>query len=64
MKSNYYDNLVKHLKEITGLGQLKDIADDWKNIDSRLEEEYYRYLELEKETKTLREEREELERQF
>lgn len=64
MKSNYYDNLVKHLKEITGFGELRDIAEDWENIDSRLEEEYCGYLELEKEAKRLREEREELEWQF
>lgn len=36
MKSNYYDNLLKHLKEVTGISDLKDIVADWQSIDDTL----------------------------
>lgn len=64
MKSNYYDNLMKHLREITGQQDLHRIVSEWTQLDSQVEAEYSEYLELEREGKTLREEREALERQL
>jgi predicted nucleic acid-binding Zn-ribbon protein len=64
MRSNYYDNLMKHLREITGQQDLQRIASEWQTVDSQVEAEYGEYLQLERQAKALREEREALERQY
>jgi hypothetical protein len=48
MKSNYYDNVMKHLKEITGHEDLNQILENWEGINDQIEAEYNCYLELEK----------------
>jgi hypothetical protein len=61
MQSNYYDNVLKHLQEITTLEDLPSIQAEWTTIDAQLEESYAQYIKLEGELKAVREEGEELE---
>ncbi len=46
MRSNYYDNLIKHLREITGMEDLAHIIQEWQQADTHIEKEYGEYLEL------------------
>lgn len=62
MKSNYYDNVMKHLREITSQQDLQKIIGEWQGIGSEVEKEYTEYLDLEIEMKNIREEKEKLER--
>jgi hypothetical protein len=56
MQSNYYDNVLKHLQEITGLPDLTSIREEWRSIDSQNEASYNYYMSLESELKSVREE--------
>lgn len=55
MKSNYYDNVIRRLKEACGLETLPEITQLWKDLDSHLELDYADYLKLEEQIKQLSE---------
>lgn len=55
MQSNYYDNALKHLQAITNLDDLAKICEEWKTINSQLDNSYKQYVSLEGEIKTVRE---------
>ena len=38
MKATYYENTIKHLKEISELEEIEDISHLWKNVDNDIQE--------------------------